>query len=49
MDGDDLTVKVSNGTVRLTGTVGSRKEAEEAIENAYEGGAVRVIDELRAE
>ena len=39
-------VRVDNGIATLTGTVDSRHERESAEENAFEGGAVRVINRL---
>jgi osmotically-inducible protein OsmY len=46
VDSDDVTVTVSNGTVTLTGTVNSVSEYRAAVENAYEGGAVWVDNDL---
>ncbi len=46
VDGSDIEVEVDNGTATLTGTVDSFAEQSSAIENAYEGGARRVVDEL---
>jgi osmotically-inducible protein OsmY len=46
VDGDDITVSVENGMVTLTGTVDTRHEEISAIENAYEGGARTVKNDL---
>jgi osmotically-inducible protein OsmY len=46
VDRDDINVTVDNGTATLTGTVHSWSEHQAAIENAYEGGALSVRDEL---
>lgn len=49
LDGDDVTVKVESGVATLTGTVGSWSEREDATENAFEGGAVWVDNNLMVE
>jgi osmotically-inducible protein OsmY len=46
VDGDDVDVRVEDGVATLTGTVDSLAERRDATENAYEGGAVRVDNEL---
>ncbi len=46
VDSDAVQVEVSNGTAVLTGTVGSRAEWQSATENAYEGGAIWVVNDL---
>lgn len=46
VDSDDVEVVVADGVATLTGTVNSWSEHQSAIENAYEGGARRVVDEL---
>lgn len=47
VDADEITVKVQDGTATLTGTVDSYSERGAAIENAYEGGATVVKNELK--
>jgi len=44
---DDITVSVDDGTATLTGTVGSWMEYNAASDNAYEGGATRVSNQLK--
>lgn len=46
VDLDDITVKATNGVVTLTGTVGSLFSYNKATENAYEGGAYQVNNNL---
>lgn len=46
VDGSDINVEVEDGVATLTGTVDSAREREDATENAYEGGAVWVDNEL---
>ena len=46
VDGDDITVTVEDGKATLTGTVDSWSEYSAATENAYEGGATWVDNEL---
>lgn len=46
VDSDDVVVTVNGTTATLTGLVDSTSERDAAIENAYEGGAVVVIDQL---
>jgi osmotically-inducible protein OsmY len=46
VDGDEVTVMVENGTATLTGTVDSWSEYQAARENAYEGGATWVDNNL---
>jgi osmotically-inducible protein OsmY len=46
VDLDDITVTVEDGVATLTGTVSSLRELEDATENAYEGGAVWVDNQL---
>ncbi len=46
VDSDSVTVSVDNGVVTLTGTVGSWNESRAATENAYEGGATLVDNDL---
>ncbi|HXV62813.1 MAG TPA: BON domain-containing protein, partial [Vicinamibacteria bacterium] len=46
VDSDHIDVSVDDGVVTLRGTVDSWAEARTAIENAYEGGARRVTNEL---
>jgi osmotically-inducible protein OsmY len=49
VDSDDLNVTVVDQVATLTGTVEDWDEREAAIENAYEGGARRVVDRLEVE
>lgn len=49
VDAGQVEVEIHNGTARLTGSVSSRNEADAAVENAYEGGAVRVWNDLDVE
>ncbi len=46
VDSDEVTVTVDNGAATLTGTVDSWTERGSAMQNAYEGGAVWVDNEL---
>jgi osmotically-inducible protein OsmY len=46
VDADQVRVSVRNGVATLTGTVESRREVRAAVENAYDGGAVGVINQL---
>lgn len=46
VDSDEVNVSVVDGVVTLNGTVDSRSEYNAARNNAFEGGAVRVINEL---
>jgi len=46
VDSDRVTVVVDDGVATLTGTVDSWKEFQKATENAYEGGAVLVDNDL---
>jgi osmotically-inducible protein OsmY len=47
VDSDDVTVKVKNGIVTLSGTAETYSERQSAEENAYEGGAKEVVNSLR--
>jgi osmotically-inducible protein OsmY len=47
VDSDDVNVSVDNGVARLTGTVDSYSEMDAAVENAFEGGAVWVDNDLK--
>lgn len=49
VDSDEVTVTVDDGIATLTGTVDNRSERQAARENAYEGGALAVIDELEVD
>lgn len=49
VDADEVAVSVDNGVATLTGDVDSFLERNAAIENAYEGGAVAVIDKINVE
>lgn len=46
VDSDDVNVRVTNGVAKLTGTVSSWSEAQAAVDNAYEGGAAIVDNDL---
>ncbi|MGE3171835.1 MAG: BON domain-containing protein [Planctomycetota bacterium] len=46
VDSEQVDVAVDDGTVTLTGTVDSRAERIAATENAYDGGAVWVVNRL---
>jgi len=46
VDSDDITVHVDDGVATLTGTVDSWSEYESARENAFEGGATWVENDL---
>ena len=46
VDRDDITVKVANGVATLTGTANSWFEFNKATENAYEGGATQVYNNI---
>ncbi|MEW5746202.1 MAG: BON domain-containing protein [Nitrospirota bacterium] len=46
VDDDQVTVTVRNGIATLTGAVDSPAEKRAAVENAFEGGAVWVINSL---
>lgn len=47
VDSDQVDVEVNEGIATLTGTVDSWTEYNSAAENAYEGGAVYVDNELK--
>ena len=47
VDSDEVEVSVDNGVVTLSGTVDSWSERQTAAENAYEGGAAYVDNDLR--
>jgi osmotically-inducible protein OsmY len=49
VDSDDVTVTVHDGVARLTGTVDSWMEYRAATENALEGGAIRVYNDLKVQ
>jgi osmotically-inducible protein OsmY len=49
VDGDEITVNVEDGIAKLTGTVDTWSERRSATENALEGGAIRVINELEVD
>jgi osmotically-inducible protein OsmY len=46
VNAEDITVRVKDGTATLSGTVESWSEHKAAAENAYDGGAVRVNNDL---
>lgn len=43
---DKIKVQVSEGVVTLEGKVHNARERRAAVANAYQGGAVKVIDRL---
>jgi osmotically-inducible protein OsmY len=47
VDSDDISVGVNNGIVTLNGTAETYSERQNAEENAYEGGAKEVVNNLR--
>ena len=47
VESDEIAVTVEDGVATLTGLVDSQSEEESAVENALEGGARNVINELR--
>jgi len=47
VDASHIEVVVENGVATLAGNVDSLREERAAIENAYEGGAIDVVNELR--
>jgi osmotically-inducible protein OsmY len=47
VDLDDISVSVDDGIVTLSGTVGSARELEYARQNALEGGALDIRNELK--
>lgn len=49
VDAGDVTVSVEAGVATLTGSVDSPGEANTAVQNALEGGAVTVINKLKLE
>jgi len=46
VDADEVTVTVEDGEATLTGTVDGWRERRAAVENAFEGGALRVRNRL---
>jgi osmotically-inducible protein OsmY len=46
VDSDEIAVSVKDGVATLRGLVDDWAEQRTAIENAYEGGALSVRDEL---
>ncbi|ALA59166.1 BON domain-containing protein [Nitrospira moscoviensis] len=49
VDADRIDVSVKDGTVTLRGTVEDRSAVEDAIENAFDAGAVEVISKLKTQ
>jgi osmotically-inducible protein OsmY len=47
VDSEEVSVTVDDGVVTLTGTVDTWSERQSAEENAYEGGAKDVMNDLR--
>jgi osmotically-inducible protein OsmY len=47
VDSDQVKVEVENGQATLTGQVDTKSESEAAKENAYDGGATWVINDLK--
>lgn len=48
VDVENIQVSVKNGVATLSGTVEDREEMGDVIENAYEAGARKVVNELEA-
>jgi osmotically-inducible protein OsmY len=46
VDADDVKVRVNDGVATLKGRMDSWSEYNAALNNAYEGGAVSVKDEM---
>lgn len=46
IDTEDIQITVEDGVATLAGTVDSLTEAAAAVENSYEGGAARVVNDL---
>jgi osmotically-inducible protein OsmY len=49
IDTGEVAVAVADGVATLTGAVDSRSEWYAASENAYEGGAIRVVNQIEVE
>jgi osmotically-inducible protein OsmY len=47
VDGDKITISVNDGVATLAGTVEDWNDVRDATENAYEGGAHKVINNLK--
>jgi len=47
VDSDDIKIAVSEGVATLTGTVGTKIGSREAENDAYEGGASAVVDQVK--
>jgi len=47
VDSEDITVSVNNGIVTLSGTVDTYGESQSAEDNAFEGGAKEVVNNLK--
>ena len=47
VDRDQINLEVSNGVVTISGTVDSWREYNKAAENAWEGGAMAVVNNLK--
>jgi osmotically-inducible protein OsmY len=47
VDGGDINVSVDDGVVTLTGEVDTYSESQSAVDNAYQGGAKKVNNELK--
>jgi osmotically-inducible protein OsmY len=46
VDSDDIGVKVVDGTATLSGHVDSWNEHDAAVENAFEGGAIGIVNDI---
>jgi osmotically-inducible protein OsmY len=46
VDVDDISITVQDGVVTVSGDVDDASDARDVVENAYEGGAVRVVSYL---
>jgi osmotically-inducible protein OsmY len=49
VDADEISVAVNNGVATLTGAVDSVAERQAAVENAFEGGAAGVRNQIEIE
>jgi osmotically-inducible protein OsmY len=47
VDSDDIKVTVDKGVATLTGTVGTRIGLGEAGRDAYQGGATKVVNQVK--
>jgi osmotically-inducible protein OsmY len=47
VDSDDIKVTVQGGVATLTGTVGTRVGWAEVDKDAYQGGAIKVFNQVK--